>query len=148
MVQAINAPAKVLLVDDEANVISALRRSLRPVGYLTFSAPGASAALGIMARGDIDVLITDMHMPGMDGSELLREVSRQWPGTVRILLTGYADLKQTTDAIRLGHVDHFMTKPWESVELLARLEKVMSERKNPASRLPRSSRAQTEPVRK
>ncbi|MBZ0116003.1 MAG: response regulator, partial [Sandaracinaceae bacterium] len=101
------------MVDDDENIRSALRRLFGPQGYRVLMAEEGHAALGVIETESIDVLITDMRMPGMDGSELLRRVTRRWPRMVRILLTGYADLQLTTQAIRDGYVDHFLTKPWE-----------------------------------
>lgn len=107
----------LLVVDDDENIRSALRRLFGPQGYRVLMAEEGHAALGVLERESIDVLITDMRMPGMDGSELLRRVTRRWPRMVRILLTGYADLQLTTQAIRDGYVDHFLTKPWELAEI-------------------------------
>ena len=113
----------LLLVDDDANVRAALRRVFEPHGYRVLMAEHGEDALKIMNEHAIDVLVTDMRMPTMDGSELLREVTLRWPDTVRILLTGYSDLQVTTQAIRSGHVDHFLTKPWD----LAQIEKCVAD---------------------
>lgn len=109
----ISSPGVLLLVDDDELVRSALRRVFVPRGYRVLTAEDGRAALSVLATTPIDVLVTDMRMPVMDGNELLREVSKRWPAIARILLTGYADLQITTKAIRSGYVDHFLTKPWE-----------------------------------
>lgn len=117
----------LLLVDDEPNVLSALRRHFRQ-RYTIHEAESGPAALEILEREEIDAIITDMRMPAMNGAELLRAVSIRWPSTVRILLTGYADLKVTTDAIREGLIDHFLTKPWEPEEITDCVDRALSSR--------------------
>jgi response regulator RpfG family c-di-GMP phosphodiesterase len=117
----------LLLVDDEPNVLSALRRHFRQ-RYAIHEAESGTVALAILEREEIDAIITDMRMPTMNGAELLRAVSIRWPTTVRILLTGYADLKVTTDAIREGLIDHFLTKPWEPEEITDCVDRALSTR--------------------
>jgi len=105
--------ACLLLVDDDPNVCRALSRLFRPLGFRTVIAQSAEQALNFLSGIEADIIITDMRMPGKNGRQLLEEVSRRYPHIHRILLTGYADLKETTDAIRAGLVDDFLTKPWE-----------------------------------
>src|SRR3990167_6908844 len=88
-----NTIANVLLVDDEENILSILR-----------SQP-------------IDLVISDARMPGMDGATLLAEVQKHWPETMRILLTGYADISTTIRAINQGQIYRYISKPWDDDEL-------------------------------
>lgn len=113
----------LLIVDDEPNVRSALRRYFRPRGYQTLSAENGEAAVRVLEENRVDVLITDMRMPGMNGSELLKSVTQRWPDIVRILLTAYADLHITTEAVREGWVDHFLTKPWDADQIRSCVQK-------------------------
>lgn len=115
----------VLLVDDELNVCAALRRVIRPIGCRVLTASNGREALAVLEEHDVDVVITDMRMPVMDGFELLQIVTARFPGVVRVLLTGYADLSVTTRAIREGLTDHFLVKPWEPDEIAARVREAI-----------------------
>ena len=107
----------LLLVDDEPNILAALRRTLRREGYRILTAPGGEAALELLAQQAVDVIVSDQRMPGMSGVEFLSRVRSLFPDTVRIVLSGYTDLDAVTDAINRGAVYKFLTKPWED-ELL------------------------------
>ena len=87
--------ATLLLVDDEENILSSLRRLLRNQGYEIFTATGGEQALAMLEERPVDLVISDARMPGMDGATLLAEVQRRWPDCMRILLTGYADIGTT-----------------------------------------------------
>jgi len=115
----LSAPAQrtLLLVDDEPNVISALVRLLRPLGFRILTAASGEAALDILAHNDVGVILSDHRMPGMTGVELLSRVKTLYPATVRLVLSGFADVNTVTDAIRLGAIYKFLTKPWNSDEL-------------------------------
>ncbi|MCA3858609.1 MAG: response regulator, partial [Burkholderia sp.] len=82
----------ILLVDDEPNVLSALRRVFRPAGYDILTAESGEAALGILASTDVDLIVSDMRMPHMSGAEFLARARVLYPDTMRILLTGYAEI--------------------------------------------------------
>jgi response regulator RpfG family c-di-GMP phosphodiesterase len=71
-----------------------------------------------MASADVDLVISDMRMPGMNGAQFLAQVKRQWPATMRILLTGYSEIGSTISAINDGGIHHYLSKPWEDRELL------------------------------
>lgn len=108
---------RLLCVDDEPNILSALRRALRGDGYEITLATGGEEALSIMAAQSFDLVISDMRMPGMDGANFLERVKREWPNTVRLLLTGYADISSTVDAINKGEIYRYISKPWEDNDL-------------------------------
>ncbi|MEI7673471.1 MAG: PAS domain S-box protein, partial [Deltaproteobacteria bacterium] len=103
----------VLLVDDEPHVLSALTRSLRNTGYEVLTAGSASEALEIMDTQKIKVIVSDEMMEGMRGSELLVEVQKRFPHTLRMLLTGHATLEASMRAVNEGQVYRFLTKPWD-----------------------------------
>lgn len=107
----------VLCVDDEPSILSALRRVLRAEGCRLLTAPGGVEALAILATESVDVVVSDMRMPGMDGAQLLARVREHWPGTARILLTGYADMDATIAAINHGQIYRYIHKPWDENEL-------------------------------
>jgi response regulator RpfG family c-di-GMP phosphodiesterase len=107
----------VLCVDDEPSILSALKRVLRSEDCKVLLAGGGLEALALLEEHPVDVVVSDMRMPGMDGAELLAQVRARWPGTSRILLTGYADMKATIAAINEGQIYRYIHKPWEEDEL-------------------------------
>ena len=112
------ATVKILCVDDEPNVLSALRRMFMLEGCTISSADSGAAALQAMESDRFDVLISDMQMPEMNGAQLLQQVRQQWPDTMRLLLTGTADLANAVAAINQGEIYRYISKPWNDDELL------------------------------
>lgn len=111
-------PAKrLLLVDDERNILSALNRLLRRDGYQIFCCESAAEGLHILAQQPVDVIISDQRMPVMTGVEFLREARLHYPETVRIILSGYADFQYIADAINEGAIYKFLSKPWDDEQL-------------------------------
>lgn len=125
---ALPAPC-VLLVDDEQSILSALKRIFRPQGYRLLTATSAEAGLEIMANhdSDIDLVISDMRMPGMNGAQFLARVRQEWPATMRILLTGYSEIGSTISAINEGGINHYLSKPWDDRELLMTVAHALEE---------------------
>ncbi len=113
-----STPFTILLVDDEINILKALNRLLRTDGYRLLIAESGAEALNLMAQESVDLVISDMRMPEMDGAVFLATVRQKWPDTVRILLTGHADMAQTVSAINHGEIYRFIAKPWNDQELL------------------------------
>jgi len=112
----------LLLVDDEENILSALKRLLRRDGYDILTALGATQGLEVLASHPVDVIVSDQRMPGMSGVEFLRRVKTLHPETVRLVLSGYTDLQAVTDAINEGAIYKFLTKPWDDGILRANIE--------------------------
>ncbi len=111
----------LLLVDDEEEVGAALERLLRRDGYRILRATSGQEGLKILAQNEVGVIISDQRMPGMDGVEFLTQVKDLYPQTIRIILSGYADLDSVTAAINLGAIYKFFVKPWDSNTLRADL---------------------------
>jgi len=109
--------SKLLLVDDEPNLTSALVRSLDRTQFEIFTADSAQKGLMILAGNDIDVVVSDERMPGMPGSAFLSEVRKKWPNTIRMILSGQADLEAAVRAINEGEVYRFLLKPCHPKEL-------------------------------
>lgn len=107
----------VLCVDDETHILSSLRRALRAAGLPALTAGGGEEALAVLAAQPVAVLISDMRMPGMDGAQLLEQVRLRHPDTVRVLLTGQADQRDTIAAINRGSLFRYLQKPWNDDEL-------------------------------
>ncbi len=110
-------PPNLLLVDDEANVLNSLRRLLRPAGYEIHTAESGEAALAHLESQAVDLVVSDMRMPGMSGAELLAQVRKRWPTTMRVLLTGYSDITSAVSAINDGGIFRYVSKPWDDAEL-------------------------------
>ncbi|MGE5489651.1 MAG: EAL domain-containing protein [Actinomycetota bacterium] len=111
----------LLLVDDEPAILSSLKRLLRREGYTILTASGGQEGLEALANHDVGVIISDARMPGMNGGEFLGKVREIYPDIVRIMLSGYTDLKSVTSAVNRGELFCFMTKPWDDNELLETL---------------------------
>ena len=109
--------SKLLLVDDEPNLTSALVRSLDRKQFEIFTADSAQQGLMILAGNEIDVVVSDERMPGMTGSQFLSEVRKKWPNTIRMILSGQADLEAAVRAINEGEVYRFLLKPCHPKEL-------------------------------
>ncbi|MFA5807622.1 MAG: HD domain-containing phosphohydrolase [bacterium] len=112
----------VLLVDDEANILNALARLFLDRDVRVLRAGNGEEALGIVRREPVAVVVSDNLMPGMRGVELLSRVRDLSPGTVRVLLTGYADLPTAIEAINRGEVFRFHVKPWVDEEIVQTVE--------------------------
>jgi DNA-binding NtrC family response regulator len=108
----------VLLVDDEPEILFSLRGLLRKEFDLHTATSGAEA-LEILRRQPIQVIMTDQRMPEMTGVELLRRARGECPEAIRIIFTGYADLKAVIDAVNQGQIYRYLTKPWDPDELAA-----------------------------
>jgi two-component system probable response regulator PhcQ len=107
----------VLLVDDEPNLLDALKRALRREPYVLLEATSAVEAFEVLAKMPVDVIISDEKMPGMCGTELLAKVRDDHPEVVRIILTGHASLEAAIRAINEGEVYRFLTKPFNHTDL-------------------------------
>ncbi len=105
---------KVLLVDDEPQVVAGLKGALRREPFEVLTAQNARQALDLLATHDVGVIVADHDMPGMSGTELLATVAREYPATVRIMLTGDARLEVALQAINKGEVYRFFTKPCDA----------------------------------
>lgn len=112
----------VLIVDDEESILKSLRRLLKELDANIVTAPNGNEALKILSNARISLIISDQRMPGMTGVELLQRSRDIAPDSVRILLTGYADIDATVDAINSGAVKYYFNKPWDDDFLLSRIK--------------------------
>ena len=115
---------KVLIVDDERSVVLLLRQMLNERGYDTCEAPNGLAGLKWFQSQFIDLIITDLKMPNMDGMTFLREVKRQEPATPVIILTAYGSPESATEAKESGAFT-YLSKPFEMEELLRVVESLV-----------------------
>jgi diguanylate cyclase (GGDEF)-like protein len=109
----------ILLVDDEEDISSALVRLLRQDGYTILRATSGYEGLELLAQHQVGVIVSDQRMPEMTGVEFLTRVNELYPNTIRMVLSGYADLNSVTEAINQGAIYKFLTKPWDNESLRA-----------------------------
>jgi len=108
---------KVLLVDDEQNVLRSLARLLRSEDYQVLTAASGEEGLEILSSTQVHLIISDQRMPGMSGTEFLQKTAEVCPDSVRIMLTGYSDIKTAEEAINKVGIFRFLTKPWNDEDL-------------------------------
>lgn len=119
-------PVIILCVDDEPNVLKALRRLFMDEPFTILTAEsGAEGLEKLAAEPGVQVVISDYRMPGMNGVDLLREVFKRRPDTVRIVLSGYADTATIVAAINEGQIYKFIPKPWNDDELRVTIAKAV-----------------------
>ena len=108
---------KILFVDDEEGVLNAMRRIFRQENYTMLTASTGAEALELLQKEAAHVVISDHRMPGMTGADLLRKIKALYPQTIRIMLTGHADVNAIMGAVNEGAVYKFITKPWNDDDL-------------------------------
>ena len=121
--------ATLLFVDDEPSVLSSLQRLFRSRGYSIFTANGAAQGIDILEKESIDLVMSDMRMPGADGSAFLEQVRLRWPDVVRLLLTGCADIASTISAINRGEIYRYVSKPWSDDEIVLTVRDALDRRR-------------------
>lgn len=107
----------VLCIDDEENILRALRRLLRPENYALVTTTSPQQALELVQEHPVSVVVADQRMPGMTGVELLGRCKHLAPHAARILLTGYADMAVVVQAVNAGEIFRYLAKPWKDEDL-------------------------------
>ena len=113
----------ILIVDDEVSVCSILEQVLKTEGYVIHRAESGPAAMEYIRLNHVDLVISDIRTPEMDGFELLHEIKKLYPQIAVILMTGFGDAGSVRRALRLG-ADEYITKPFRNQELLLIVERV------------------------
>jgi signal transduction histidine kinase len=108
----------ILVVDDEPDVVESVQNLLR-LQYRVLGATSAQEGIEILKQQEVHVVMTDQRMPEMTGVELLRHIRGEHPDCIRLMITGYADIRAVVDAINQGNVYRYITKPWDPEELVA-----------------------------
>jgi len=111
------AKPKILFVDDEENILHALKWMFRRDPYETFFAESGKKALELMQSQPIHIIVTDLMMPEMNGLELLDEVEAKYPDVVRLVLAGGEESKSILAAVNKGNVYRYVLKPWNTLDL-------------------------------
>ncbi|KXJ60031.1 MAG: response regulator [Alteromonas sp. Nap_26] len=139
----------VLFVDDEPNILRAIKRALFSMNITLLLAESGEKALELMEKHDVHVVISDMKMPQMSGAELLEKIANKYPNTFRVVLTGYADIESTIKAVNQGKIHRYLQKPWDNKELVSVVEEGLEriKLKSENERLQKLSRLQNKKLK-
>src|SRR5690242_8745344 len=118
---------KILFVDDDANVLTSCERNLRKRFTLETAAGGEAALEKIAKHGPYAVVVSDMHMPGMNGIQFLSTIKERAPETIRIMLTGNAGVDVATGVVNQGNIFRFLTKPVQTEVLAKALDDALTQ---------------------
>jgi response regulator RpfG family c-di-GMP phosphodiesterase len=121
--------ATILCVDDEKNILAALRRLLRKEPYRLLTAGSAAEGLKILENAHPWVIISDQRMPETDGVTFLKKVRETHPDIIRITLTGYTDVETIKEAVNQGHIFKFLLKPWNDENLILDIRQAVNQYK-------------------
>ena len=116
----------VLFVDDEANILKAVRRLFKGEAFEVHTAENGSSAIDFLSGQAVQVIVSDQRMPGMTGVDLLSRVREQWPDIVRIMITGNTEMKVAVEAINRGEIYRMITKPWADEEMRATVKEALN----------------------
>ena len=121
-----NGRSKILLVDDEINCLRAVRDVFDLEGFNCLTANSGMAAIELFDRNDIDIVVTDIRMPKMNGIELLKKIKERKPSTRVLMLTGYGSIEDAVESIKLGAYNYIL-KPVNVADLLADIHDILKE---------------------
>lgn len=121
---------KILLVDDELFILKALERLLRRAGFQVYTADSGAKALQLLAITPCQVVISDFRMPEMTGGVLLKHIAKEYPQTVCMILSGYADFNAVIELLNAGVAFRFLQKPWDDAKLLLEVNAALAKYKN------------------
>jgi DNA-binding NtrC family response regulator len=134
--------ATILVVDDDKNILQVLEARLAFAHYKTLTARSAEEAVETLASHPVDLVVSDMKMPGMGGVGLLNEVLVQWPHIPVILLTAYGNIPDAVSTIRSGAAD-YLTKPFDGHQLLQKIAALLGREQEKAEHRPAAKAAKT-----
>jgi response regulator RpfG family c-di-GMP phosphodiesterase len=118
---------RILIVDDEESVLNTLKRLFRNKPYDIYTATGGEEGLALLEQHSVELIISDMRMPIMDGAEFLCLAKQKCPMTERILLTGFSDMESTIKAINDAGIFGYLSKPWDVAQLLSLVESALQQ---------------------
>ena len=127
--QATSPPAdrySILIVDDDASILQLLEARLSKAGFQVWTATHGKQALQKLTEHSVDLVLSDVKMPGLSGKELLQEVTEKWPGIPVVLLTAYGDVQDAVSSMHQGAAD-YITKPFDGPELVERIKKLLAQ---------------------
>lgn len=117
----------VLCVDDEKNILNSLKRLVRKENYRLITAADGEEGLDILTQNNVHIVISDQRMPGMNGTDFLKQVKSLYPDIIRIILTGYTNVDSITEAINEGSVYKFFLKPWNDQNLKLEIRQALEQ---------------------
>jgi two-component system repressor protein LuxO len=121
-----DSKASILFVDDEKHILESLKRVVRDMNLHIYLANSAEDGLIILGENNIDIVVSDKNMPGMNGSEFLQQVAEKWPETIRIMLTAFTELNDIIKTINAGKIWGYMKKPWDNAELKLNIQQAIN----------------------
>ncbi len=127
----------ILIVDDDINILELIQRHLHSLNYHTYKAASVKEAVAILRDSEIDLLITDLKMPEVDGFQLIQFASEHYPNLPKLVVTGYPSVQDALSAIKSGAVD-YLVKPFTKEELKQGVEKSLSTKTKKKAPLPAS----------
>ncbi len=133
-------PTTLLIVDDAKPFLEVMKRRLSKRLFCVMTALSGHEALEILSKNpDIEVVVLDLKMPGMDGIQTLKEIKRRWPSVEVVLLSGHASFESALEGMRSGAFDH-LTKPCDLEELAAKIEQARTRKVRLAETLAETDR--------
>ena len=117
----------VLCVDDEINVLNALKRLFRKEAFTVLTASSGAEALKLLQENRVTMILSDQRMPAMSGTEMMAKVKEAYPDIIRMILTGYTDVDTIAEAINKGHVYKFFLKPWNDQALILEIRQALEQ---------------------
>jgi DNA-binding NtrC family response regulator len=133
-------PSYIMLVDDEEDFVEMLSLRLKETGENVAAAHSGSQCLDILDKSEIDVIILDIKMPGMDGIETLKEIKKRYPLIEVIMLTGHGTIETAIEGMRLGAFD-FLLKPTDFDDLVDKLKKARQRKLDQLERIRKAEAA-------
>lgn len=115
----------LLFVDDEKQILKAIRRIFLETDYTVYTAESGEEALKILDAAKVDLIVADIRMPVMDGYELLKKIKKKYPSTTRLILSGYAEEKLIVRALQNSIAKYYLFKPWDNKSLVETIEKAL-----------------------
>jgi putative two-component system response regulator len=125
---AVSQPITCLVVDDEPRLRQVLLHLMRGDGFHCLEASNGAEAVELLERNQVQLLMSDMRMPRMDGTELLRTVRERWPDTAVVMITAVADVEVAVSCLSMGAMD-YLTKPFHLEEVRARVRQALEKRR-------------------
>jgi DNA-binding NtrC family response regulator len=116
----------LLIVDDEADILKAIKRSFYHTRYQVYTASSAKECMQLLEEYDIQVLLSDFCMPDVNGGTLVKNVQQQYPDIVSMILTGYADFDTAVHVMNSGAAYKFLSKPWDNQQLIVEVDQAFN----------------------
>src|SRR5690606_19008375 len=127
----------ILVVEDSSETVELIRRNLESVGYAVYSANNVQTAVKLLGQLDIDLVITDLRMPGENGMELVRHVAENFKAVGVLVITGFPSIQGAVESIKIG-AEEYLVKPFTDAELFKSVERVLSKNSKQRKETPKS----------